>query len=65
MFVIVNGESHPLPEPPTLSALLVTLSPRGPLAVAYNDEFVPRGAYDTCRICPGDRVEIVHATAGG
>jgi len=65
MFVIVNGESHPLPEPPTLSALLVKLSPRGPLAVAHNEEFVPRGACDACRISPGDRVDIVHPTAGG
>jgi sulfur carrier protein len=65
MFVIMNGESHPLPEPPTLSALLVKLSPRGPSAVAHNEEFVPRGAYDACRISPGDRVDIVHPTAGG
>ena len=65
MFVIVNGESHPLPEPPTLSALLVRLSPRGPFAVAHNEEFVPRGGYDACRISAGDRVDIVHATAGG
>jgi thiamine biosynthesis protein ThiS len=50
MFVIV--ESHPL-------------SPRGPFAVAHNEEFVPRGAYDACRISPGDRVDIVHPTAGG
>ena len=65
MFVIVNGESHPLPEPPTLSALLVRLSPRGPFAVAHNEEFVPRRACDACRISPGDRVDIVHPTAEG
>jgi sulfur carrier protein len=65
MFVIVNGESHPLPEPRTLSALLMRLSPRGPFAVAHNEEFVPRGAYHECRISPGDRVDIVHPTAGG
>jgi sulfur carrier protein len=65
MFVIVNGESHPLPEPPTLAALLMRLSPRAPFAVAHNEEFVPRGAYDACRISPGDRVDIVHPTAGG
>ncbi|MGB7467570.1 MAG: sulfur carrier protein ThiS [Candidatus Acidiferrum sp.] len=38
---------------------------RGPFAVAHNEEFVPRGAYDACRISPGDRVDIVHPTAGG
>jgi sulfur carrier protein len=65
MFVIVNGENRPLPDPPTLSALLVRLSPRGPFAVAHNEEFVPRGGYNACRISPGDRVDIVHPTAGG
>lgn len=65
MFVIVNGENHPLPEPPTLSALLVTLSPCAPFAVAHNEEFVPRGDYNACRIYPGDRVDVVHPTAGG
>ena len=65
MFVIVNGENHPLPEPPTLSALLLRLSPRSPIAVAHNEEFVPRDAYHACRISPGDRVDIVHPTAGG
>ena len=65
MFVIVNGRRHPLPEPRTLIALLVSLSLQTPFAVAHNEEFVPRGEYDGCRISPGDRIDIVHPTAGG
>ena len=65
MFVIVNGQTHPLPEPRTLAALLLSLSPLGPFAVARNEELVPRGIYEECRIEPGDRIEIVHPMAGG
>ena len=65
MFVIVNGHRHALPEPRTLAALLLLLSPSAPFAVARNEEVVPRGTYEECRIYPGDRIEIVHPTAGG
>ena len=65
MFVIVNGQTHPLPEPQTLAALLVLISPPPPFAVAHNEEIVPRGTYEARLISPGDRIEIVHPTAGG
>ena len=65
MFVIVNGQTHPLPEPQTLAALLSQLSPAAPFAVARNAEVVPRAAYEECRIEPGDSIDIVHPTAGG
>ena len=65
MFVIVNGETHPLPEARTLASLLISLSPQTPFAVAHNEEFVSRGDYDLRRISSGDRIDIVHPTAGG
>jgi sulfur carrier protein len=65
MFVIVNGQTHPLPEPRTLAALLLSLSPSAPFAVARNEEVVPRETYEECRIDPGDRIDIVHPSAGG
>lgn len=65
MFVIVNGETQPLPEPRTLAALLLAFSPSAPFAVARNGEFVPRGSYLDCPIDAGDRIEIVHPMAGG
>lgn len=65
MFLIVNGKPHPLPEPPILAELLRSLSPTPPFAVAQNEEFVPRGAYEICRISAGDRIDIVHPSAGG
>jgi sulfur carrier protein len=65
MLVIVNGQTHPLPEPPTLAALLRALSPSVPFAVARNEEFVDRGTYEECHIRPGDRIDIIHPAAGG
>ena len=65
MFVIVNGETHPLPEARTLASLLISLSPQIPFAVAHNEGFVSRGDYEACRISPGDRIDIIRPTAGG
>jgi sulfur carrier protein len=65
MFVIVNGQTCPMPESRTLAALLSQLSPAGPFAVACNAEIVPRGSYEQCRIEQGDRIDIVHPAAGG
>jgi sulfur carrier protein len=65
MSVLVNGRTHNLPEPPTLTALLVVLAPPTPFAVACNGEFIPRANYAGCEIQPGDRIDIVHPAAGG
>ena len=65
VFVIANGKTYPLPEPRTLAALLSSLSPSTPFAVARNEELVARGTYDECRIEDGDRIDIVHPTAEG
>ena len=65
MFVVVNGQPHPLPGPQTLAALLVSLSPSAPFAVALNEEVVMRGSFEECWVYPGDRIDIVHPTAGG
>jgi sulfur carrier protein len=63
--VTVNGKPEPLPEPPTLSALLSRLALEGPFALARNGEFVPRDSYAECGLNPGDEIEIVHPAAGG
>ena len=36
-----------------------------PIAVAYNDEFVPRGRYAAIQLQDGDRLEIVSPMQGG
>jgi sulfur carrier protein len=65
MFVIVNDQGHPLPEPGTLAALLASLSPATPFAVARNAEVIPGGTHEECHLEAGDRIDIVHPAAGG
>jgi thiamine biosynthesis protein ThiS len=65
MFIVVNGHSRPLFRPQTLSALLLSLSPWSPFAVALNDEVILRESFEECWVYPGDRIDIIHPTAGG
>lgn len=65
MFVLVNGKPYPLPQSGTLAALLRSLSPPAPFAVALNEEFISQGTYNDCLVKPNDRIDIVHPTAGG
>ena len=64
----VNGEPAALPSPATVGALVAgmadTGSPRG-IAVAVNGEVVPRSAWDSTDLRPGDRVEVLTAAQGG
>jgi sulfur carrier protein len=54
-----------VPDQQTLRELLSLLAPTVPFAVAHNEEFVPRANYGECRICPGDRIDVVNPMAGG
>jgi len=65
MFIVVNGQQHPFSGPQTLAALLLSLSPPAPFAVALNEELVLRGSFEECWLCAGDRIDVVHPTAGG
>jgi sulfur carrier protein len=66
MPIILNGESFPLPpSPATLERLLKSMAPEKPFAVARNQEFVPSSAYAQCELQDGDRIDIVHPSAGG
>ena len=65
--VIVNGERWPR-EAPSIGALLRELGhdpARQGIAVAINDEVVPRSAWAGHPVNFGDRVEIVGAVQGG
>jgi thiamine biosynthesis protein ThiS len=65
MPLTVNGREAPMPAPPTLENLLKTLQPPQPYAVARNEEFVQQSKYQQCNLMDGDRIEIVHPSAGG
>jgi thiamine biosynthesis protein ThiS len=62
----VNGEQRPLPGAMTVADLLATLGLDGrKVAVERNEAIVPRSAYATTRLEPGDSLEIVHFIGGG
>ena len=69
---VVNGEPYPLDGPLPVADLVARLlpglvvdgAPRG-VAIAVDDAVVPRGAWSTTTVRPGDRVEVVTAVQGG
>jgi len=64
--ITVNGESREVTEGLTVRGLLDLLEVKGPhVAVARNTELVPRSEFDSTRLAPGDKIEIVHAIGGG
>ncbi|HXW35349.1 MAG TPA: sulfur carrier protein ThiS [Acidimicrobiales bacterium] len=62
----VNGESFDVVPGTTVADLVARWSggPKG-IAVARNREVVPKSRWSSTEVRPGDRVEIVTATAGG
>ena len=68
MSLSVNGAPATLPTPPTVAALVAEMTDnsgaRG-IAVALNGEVVPRSAWDSTDLRPGDRVEVRTAAQGG
>ena len=69
MELCINGTSRRFSEAPpeTLADLMTTLEiteTRG-VAVAINDQVIPRRRWSEQPLQPGDRVEIIRATQGG
>lgn len=66
MRVIVNGEGRELPAGATVATLVATLGggDRG-VAVAIDEEVVPRSAWPTAVLGDGVRVEVLTAVQGG
>ncbi len=63
----INGESRPYHQQ-TVRELLAEhgFNPDRPgIAVAVNARVIPRDEWDSARLQPNDRVEIIRATAGG
>lgn len=66
MDVTLNGDAHRLAAGATLGALVDDAAgDRRGVAVAVNEEVVPRSRWDVTELRPGDRVEILTAAQGG
>jgi sulfur carrier protein len=69
--IIVNGEPREVTAGTPLAAVVASVVPAGfgaagsGVAVAVNDEVVPRGAWPSTRLGEGDRVEVLTAVQGG
>ena len=64
--VTVNGERRQIAGSATVADLVASLSTAGSgIAVAVNDEVVPRGGWQAKRLRDQDRVEILTAVQGG
>lgn len=62
----LNGRPEVAPAGDTLGDLLRRLGTAGPgVAAAVNDHVIRREAWETVRLSPGDRVEVIHAVGGG
>ncbi len=66
MLVSVNGGPDHMPDGTTVDDVVVRLG-RGKsgLAVAVNDEVVPRSRWASTALQAGDRVEVLTAAQGG
>lgn len=66
MNITVNGTSKDLADGASLADVVagVTSATKG-VAVAVNDSVVPKGAWETTELSPGDRVEVLTAVQGG
>lgn len=66
MKIVLNGEPRELERPVSAEQLLRQLGMMGPnVALALNEDFVPRSNYGTTLIDDGDRLEIVAPMQGG
>ena len=68
MTVIVNGQPAQVTDGQTVAELLASLGhpAGGPgIAVARNGEVVPRSAWSSTGLDPGDRLEVLGASQGG
>lgn len=66
MTISVNGQAREFADGTSLGVLLAELGVnREGIAVARNDDVVPRSALDATPLRDGDSVEIIVAVAGG
>lgn len=67
--ILLNGEAREMAGGTTVSDVLreMNLNPEKPrgIAVAVNDEVVPKADWETAMLADGDRVEVITARQGG
>ena len=68
MIVTVNGEDRSLPDGASVTVLVESLGARADgrgVAVALAGEVIPRSAWESTTLSPGDEIEVLIAVQGG
>jgi sulfur carrier protein len=68
MDLFVNGDRRSFDDVQTLADVLERLEVRtdqGGVAVAVNDDVIPKSRWRTAALKPDDRIEVIHAVQGG
>ncbi|MFQ5710127.1 MAG: sulfur carrier protein ThiS [bacterium] len=67
MNVKINGELHSFAHSLTIEQILdeLSLCKDAGLAVAHNETVISKSQFSSARVNDGDRLEIIHAVAGG
>jgi len=65
--VSINQESFQLPEPGALTDILPLLQVHQPdgIAIAVNDNVIPRGEWESYTLKAQDKIFVIRATQGG
>ena len=64
--ILVNGEERRVEPGLSIEGLLELLGVKGrPIAVARNQDVIPRSDYPSVTLKEGDRIEIIHPVGGG
>lgn len=63
--ITLNGDPLMLEKNINISELVTKLRLSGRLAIELNHSIIPRSAFATYDIQPGDKIEIVEAIGGG
>jgi sulfur carrier protein len=66
MKITVNGSEHDAPDGSSVTGVVTALTGRSAgVAVALNDEVVPRADWDATIVREADRIEVLTAVQGG
>jgi sulfur carrier protein len=68
MELVINGEHRQLSDVHTLDEVIGRLDLAGQergVAVALNDQVVPKSEWEEKKLSPGDRIEVIRAVQGG
>ena len=64
--IILNGQEREIATGTTVAGLLHNLSlPTTRVAIEHNAEIIRKPSFDTLKLAPGDRLEIVTLVGGG